>query len=301
MISKVLKKTKTSVHCLANQIFKASKINYRNHCGDNDICRFVRVLWNYMKDIISHCITKSEVLEKKLLSLRFLMFIGYRCIDEHEHEITSDLLIHDEDVTYTAAHLSFLSLDPAFVVHSEFSKLLETINPVRPELTQIYMSVLKGHSKSSGSKIPIIAHEVVEGFLYALQEDLEELLRRDASLKVAFYDHMPWLQQGLLYLSTFLLNLPTPCSKDQKRYSLLSYIEALASEAGLLVYSFYDEDVDKATLFPLQVKYNHVKIEGDLIKLHEATTMASLKDLIDKVQQDLMLLRTLCSQQIFEL
>nr|AAT40485.1 putative disease resistance protein [Solanum demissum] len=72
-----------------------------------------------------------------LISLRFLMFAAYSCIYEHE-TIMSDLLTHAEDVAYTAAHLSFLSLDPECMVHSEFSKLLETLNPVRPELRQMY-------------------------------------------------------------------------------------------------------------------------------------------------------------------
>ncbi|MCD9641092.1 hypothetical protein HAX54_026964 [Datura stramonium] len=262
MISKVLKKLKPAF--IARRI-KDSKslrstieISVEMMTFVDSLLESVLVLWNCMKDFVAPHITKGEVLEKKLISLRFLLFTTHCCI--YEHEIMSDLLTHAEDVAYTAAHLSFLSLDLRSVVHSEFSKLLETINPARPELRQIYMSVLKGRSKSSGSKTPMISHE--------------------------------WFQQGLIYLSTFLLNLPTPCTEDKRLDSLLSHIEDLASEAAILVYSFYDEDVDKATLFPLQVKFNHVKIEGDLIKLHEATTVVSLKDLIDKVQQELMLLRT---------
>ncbi|CAN4094682.1 unnamed protein product [Withania somnifera] len=294
MISKVLKKLKPSF--IARRIKDSKPLRSTIEITDemmtfvDSLLESVLVLWSCMKDFIAPRVTKGEVLEKKLISLRFLMFTAYYCIGGHEI-IMCDLLTHAEDVAYTAAHLSFLSLDPECVVLSEFSKLLETISPVRPELRQIYTSVLKGRSKSSGSETPIIAHEVMDGFLCALREDLEELLSHNASLKEAFDDHMQWLQQGLIYLSTFLLNLPTPCTEDQKLNSLLSHIEEVASEAAILVYSFYDEDLDRDTLFPLQVKFNHVKIEGNLIKLHEVTTVASLKDLIDKVQQELMFLR----------
>ncbi|KAK4715629.1 hypothetical protein R3W88_013967 [Solanum pinnatisectum] len=159
-------------------------------------------------------------------------------------------------------------------------------------MTFMRYGVLKCWSNLSGSKTPMIAHEVVESFLCSLLEDLEELLSRDDNLKVAFDDHMQWLQQGLVYLGNFLLNLPTPCTEDQKRFSLLSHIEDMDSEAAILVYSLYNEDVDKTTHFPLQVKFNHVKIEGEMIKLNETTAVDSLKDLIDEVQQELIFLRT---------
>nr|AAT39951.2 Disease resistance protein, putative [Solanum demissum] len=295
MISKVLKKLKPAF--IARRI-KDSKplrstigITVEMMTFVDSLLESVLVLWNCMKDFITPRITKVEGLEKKLISLRFLIFTAYSCVYEDETTM-SDLFTHAEDVAYTAAHLSFLYLDPESVVHSEFSKLLETVSPFGPELRQIYTCVLKCRSNLSGSKTPMIAHEVVEGFLCSLQEDLEELLSRDDSLKVAFDDHMQWLQQGLVYLGTFLLNLPTPCTEDQKRFSLLSHIEDVASEAAILVYSLYDEDVDKTTHFPLQVKFNHVKIEGEMIKLHETTAVDSLKDLIDEVQQELMFLRT---------
>nr|AAT40487.1 putative disease resistance protein [Solanum demissum] len=295
MISKVLKKLKPAF--IARRI-KDSKplrstigITVEMMTFVDSLLESVLVLWNCMKDFITPRITKVEVLEKKLISLRFLIFTAYSCVYEDETTM-SDLFTHAEGVAYTAAHLSFLYLDPESVVHSEFSKLLETVSPFGPELRQIYTCVLKCRSNLSGSKTPMIAHEVVEGFLCSLREDLEELLSRDDSLKVAFDDHMQWLQQGLVYLGTFLLNLPTPCTQDQKRFSLLSHIEDVASEAAILVYSLYDEDVDKTTHFPLQVKFNHVKIEGEMIKLHETTAVDSLKDLIDEVQQELMFLRT---------
>ncbi|KAH0672019.1 hypothetical protein KY284_023106 [Solanum tuberosum] len=295
MISKVLKKLKPAF--IARRI-KDSKplrstigITVEMMTFVDSLLESVLVLWNCMKDFITPRITKVEVLEKKLISLRFLIFTAYSCVYEDETTM-SDLFTHAEDVAYTAAHLSFLYLDPESVVHSEFSKLLETVSPFGPELRQIYTCVLKCRSNLSGSKTPMIAHEVVEGFLCSLREDLEELLSRDDSLKVAFDDHMQWLQQGLVYLGTFLLNLPTPCTEDQKRFSLLSHIEDVASEAAILIYTLYDEDVDKTTHFPLQVKFNHVKIEGEMIKLHETTAVDSLKDLIDEVQQELMFLRT---------
>ncbi|XP_025886812.1 uncharacterized protein [Solanum lycopersicum] len=292
MISKVLKKLKPAF--IARQIKDSKPL--RSTIGITvDMMTFVDsllesvlVLWKCMKDVTAPHITKGEMLEKKLISLRFLIFTANSCVYEDE-TIMSDLLIHAEDVAYNAAH-SFLCLDSENVVHSEFCKLLETVSPVKPEVRQIYTRVLKGHSNSSGAKTSMISHEVVEGFLCSLREDLEELLSRDDSLKVAFGDHMQWLQQGLVYLGTFLLSLPTPCTKDKNRFSLLSHIAYVASEAAILVYSLYDKDVDKTTHFPLQVKFNHVKIEVEMVKLHETTEVASLKDLIDKVQQELMFL-----------
>ncbi|KAJ8529727.1 hypothetical protein K7X08_036562 [Anisodus acutangulus] len=168
-----------------------------------------------------------------------------------------DFLIHAKDVAYTVAHLSFLYCDREYVVPRHFSGLLETINPIGSELRrQIYrsMSFLKGHS-SSGSKTQMMISELVEGLFCTVQVELEQLLSRDAS-----FDHH--------------------------------------IEAGIVVSSFYDEDAGKTTeveyrlaFLPLQVKFNHVNIECALVKLHEATMMASLKNSIDYVGEDLIFLK----------
>ncbi|WMV28477.1 hypothetical protein MTR67_021862 [Solanum verrucosum] len=124
MISKVLKKLKSAF--IARRI-KDSKplrstigITVEMMTFVDSLLESVLVLWNCMKDFITPRITKVEVLEKKLISLRFLIFTAYSCVYEDETTM-SDLFTHAEDVAYTAAHLSFLYLDPERVVHSEFS------------------------------------------------------------------------------------------------------------------------------------------------------------------------------------
>ncbi|KAK4370926.1 hypothetical protein RND71_010401 [Anisodus tanguticus] len=141
----------------------------------------------------------------------------------------------------------------------------------------------------------MMIYELVVGLFCTVQVELEQLLSRDAS----FDHHMRWLRQGLVCLSTFLLNLSTPSFQDQNLQSLLSRIESFSSEAGIVVSSFYDEDTRKTTeveyrlaILPFQVKFNHVNIECTLVKLHEATMMASLNNSIGYVGEDLIFLKT---------
>lgn len=170
-----------------------------------------------------------SVLDKKLRYLRvFLSSISKLCI---EHESTTNLFIHVEDVAYTAAHLYFLGLaynvedgDRARVLDFEFSKLLERLSPFRPELRQLYLRVLIG-SKSSRSENTMNA-ESMSDFVNGLQEDLEELLSRNASLKFIFVDQIPCLQQGLSSLSGFLHSIVSKCIPLEEFNSLQSHIEA---------------------------------------------------------------------------
>ncbi|MCD7472620.1 hypothetical protein HAX54_013901 [Datura stramonium] len=233
----------------------------------------------------------ESVLKKKLPYLRvFLTLTAERCI---EHEIMKDFFTHVEDVAYIAAQLSLLEFDSKR--DSMFSKLLKRMSPFRPKLRQIYLSVLIG-SKSSGSKTTMNANYMSD-FLKALQEDLQELLSNDASLKVAFDDPVPWLQQGLSYLSGFLLDIASKCFPLKEFTSLRSHIEALAIETAILIYSSYDEEMDKTTkidhaLFHLQPKFNHVKVEVDLIQLlnRQATIIAPPQNLTDYIWEELIFL-----------
>ncbi|PHU19335.1 hypothetical protein BC332_10486 [Capsicum chinense] len=132
-------------------------------------------------------------------------------------------------------------------------------------------------------------------FVDAVKEDLQDLLRHDACLKVAFDDKIPWLQQGLSYISGFLIHLASTskCTVLAEVNSLQARIEDLAIEAAIVVYSSYNEEMDK-TSEALQLKLNHVKPEIDLIQLltSEATIIAHLKDLSDYVQEALIFLPT---------
>ncbi|XP_016492709.2 putative late blight resistance protein homolog R1B-12 [Nicotiana tabacum] len=243
-----------------------------------------------------------SVLDKKLRYLRVLLSsIAKLCI---EHESTTNLFIHVEDVAYTAAHLYFLGLaynvedgDRARVLDFEFSKLLERLSPFRPELRQLYLRVLIG-SKSSRSENTMNA-ESMSDFVNGLQEDLEELLSRNASLKFIFVDQIPCLQQGLSSLSGFLHSIVSECIPLEEFNSLQSHIEALAIEAATVIYSScYDEEMDMKTTemdhasFFFQLKFNHVKLEIHLIqKLNGEAILAPLYELIDYVREELILSR----------
>ncbi|KAK4715320.1 hypothetical protein R3W88_013658 [Solanum pinnatisectum] len=184
--------------------------------------------------------------------------------------------------------------DQLHVLDHEFSKLLERISPMSAsELRQIYLNLLI-ESKSSRSETPMDA-ESMYYLVHALEEDLEELLSHDASLKNSFDD----LQKGLPYLSRFLYDIAFESTSLEEFSSIQSHIKALINEAAIVIYSScYDgmknTEIDHE-LFLLQLKFNHVKVEIDLIQLlnGEATIMAPLKYLIDCVREELILLGTL--------
>ncbi|KAK4357509.1 hypothetical protein RND71_023119 [Anisodus tanguticus] len=162
----------------------------------------------------------------------------------------------------------------------ELSKFQKMIIPFRPEMRKMYLSVSIG-SKSSRSETTVDAYYKSDCFK-ALQEDLQELLSHDASLKVAFDNRIPWLQQGLSYLSRFLLDVASKCTPVKEFSSLQSHIEALFIETAVVIYSFYEEEMDKTIEiehlpFYLQLKFNHFKVEVDMI---------------DYVQEELIFLRT---------
>ncbi|MCD7452926.1 hypothetical protein HAX54_018753 [Datura stramonium] len=224
-----------------------------------------------------------SVLDKKLRHLQiFFTLIAKRCID---HESMKDLFTHVEDVAYTAAQLCLLG--SSCNMDCEFSKLLERISrPFSPELRQIYLSALIG-LKSSRSMTTMNAKYMLD-FVSALQEDLR--LRCD--------NRIQWLHRGLSYLSRFLRDIESYPVPHPKLISLRLNMEALAIGAANAIYS-YDELMDKTTeidhvLFHLQLKFNYVKVEVDLIRLQniQATTFVPMKDLIDYVWEELIFFRS---------
>ncbi|OIS95828.1 putative late blight resistance protein -like r1b-14 [Nicotiana attenuata] len=253
-----------------------------------------------------HNAPSTFVLKNKLKYLKaFVTLTAKRCI---EHKRMKDLFTHAEDVAYSALHLCFFVATynmeedddlQARVLDCEFSKLLERISPFRPELRQIYLSLLIG-SKSSQS-VTTMSVNFISDLVYGLKEDLEELLSHDASLKVTFDDRIPWLQQGLSYLYGFLCDIVSECIPLEEFNSLQPHIEALALEAAIVIYSScYNEDMDLKTteidhvLFLLQLKFNHVTVDVHLIKLlnGEAAIISPLGNLIDFVREELALFGT---------
>lgn len=237
---------------------------------------------------------------KKLKHLGvFLKFTAKRC--NIEHEKIKDLFTLAEDIAETAAYLSILCWEthdqhwarvadpgawnrkaiPGPDFESKFSKLLETINPIRPEWRKLYISVLKA-SHLSVPKVPVMHYslknisddlDLARRFTESIRDDLEELKCREARLNVAFSRRFEWLQVGLLHLSGFHLILAR--HKDiqhQELSSLLSFVEVLTKEVAIANYSLCDMDLENSNaevdhLFsPLQVKFNYLKVEISLIQ-----------------------------------
>ncbi|WMV28873.1 hypothetical protein MTR67_022258 [Solanum verrucosum] len=224
-----------------------------------------------------------SMLDKKLRHLQvFFTLISKRGI---EHESTKDLFIHVEDVAYTAAQLCVLG--SSCNMDDEFSKLLERISrPFSPKLRQVYLNALIGLN-SSRSKTTMNAKYMLD-FVSTLQDDLR--LRCD--------NRMRWLQRGLSYLCRFLRDIESYPVSHRQLISLRLNMEDLAIGSANAIYS-YDEDMDKTTeidheLFHLQLKFNYVKVEVDLIRLQniQGTIIVPMKDLIDYVWEELMFFRS---------
>ncbi|XP_016488690.2 putative late blight resistance protein homolog R1B-16 isoform X1 [Nicotiana tabacum] len=308
MILEVLKITKPEN--IAKRI-KASKPSSSPGLITMEMVGFIEVLLDTAHDkLLSFSLVHASrlyVLKRKLRYLQVFFTLTTRwCI---EHENMKDLFTHVEDVAYTATHMCFLGVGKA--MDREFSELLEKISPFKPELRQIYKSLLTV-SKSSLLDTTMNVRISPFSFVSALQEDLKELVIRDTSLKVFLDNQIPWLQQGLLYLSRYLRDIEIEFTPLEEFNSLQSNIVALAIEAAIAIYSSYDEEMDETTemkrvFFHLQLKFSHVKLEACLIKLlnSESTIVAPLKDLIHYIREELIFLGTFlmdslekCKEQI---
>nr|XP_009790398.1 PREDICTED: putative late blight resistance protein homolog R1A-4 isoform X3 [Nicotiana sylvestris] len=226
----------------------------------------------------------ASLLDKKLRHLRvFFTLIAKRCI---EHESMKDLFNHVEDVAYTAAYLCFLGSNCN--MDGEFSKLLERVSrPFIPELRQIYLSALIGLKSSSSETTTILNAKYMLDFVSALREDL----------RPGCDGRIRWLQRGLSYLSRFLRDVESYPLPLGEVISLRLNMEALAIGAANAIYSSYDEhnttEIDDV-LFHLQLKFNYVKVEIDLIRLltrQAAITIGPMKSLIDYVWSELIFFR----------
>nr|XP_004239116.1 putative late blight resistance protein homolog R1A-4 [Solanum lycopersicum]XP_010320925.1 putative late blight resistance protein homolog R1A-4 [Solanum lycopersicum] len=224
-----------------------------------------------------------SMLDKKLRHLQvFFRLISKRGI---EHESMKDLFYHVEDVAYTAAQLCVLG--SSCHMDNEFSKLLERISrPFSPGLRLVYLNALIGLN-SSRSKTTMNAKYMLD-FVSALQDDLR--LRCDNRIR--------WLQRGLSYLCRFLRDIESYPVSHRQLISLQLNMEDLAIGSANAIYS-YDEDMDKTSeidheLFHLQMKFNYVKVEVDLIRLQniQGTIIVPMKDLIDYVWEELMFFRS---------
>ncbi|KAG5604601.1 hypothetical protein H5410_026093 [Solanum commersonii] len=204
-----------------------------------------------------------------------LKFTAKQC--NIEHEKIKDLFTLAEDIAKTATYLSILCWEtydqysarisaptkssnwvsynvfagPDF--ESKISKLLERINPIRPEWRKLYISFLK----ASHSSVPLM-----NGGLKNLSHDLD-------------------LDLAQKFTESIRYNLEKLKSHDATRHkgiqrqdlsSLLSFLEVLAIEAAIAIYSLCDMDLENniaevdLMFLPLQVKFNYLKVEISLFQ-----------------------------------
>ncbi|MCE3050497.1 hypothetical protein HAX54_047383 [Datura stramonium] len=160
---------------------------------------------------------------------------------------------------------------------SKFLKLTKRIDPIRPDWRKLYISFLKTSHLSAPMMDDILEdlfHDLYLSwkFTESIRYDLAELKSRDASLNIAFSNRFEWLQVGLLHLSEFHMILAR--HKDiqhQELSSLLSFVEVLAKEAAIAIYSLCDVDLENTAevdhmFLPLQVKFSYLKVEISLIQ-----------------------------------
>ncbi|KAK6789113.1 hypothetical protein RDI58_012912 [Solanum bulbocastanum] len=264
---------------------KASKPSRSSSPITKDMVGFIKSLLSSVHRALFFIsvVPPVSMLDKKLRHLQvFFTLISKRGI---EHESMKDLFNHVEDVAYTAAQLCVLG--SSCNMDDQFSKLLERISPpFSPELRQIYLNALIGLN-SSGSKIALEGKYMLD-FVSTLQDDLR--LRCDNRIR--------WLQRGLSYLCRFLRDIESYPVSHRQLISLRLNMEDLAIGSANAIYSC-DEELDKTTeidheLFHLQLKFNYVKVEVDLIRLQniQGTIIVPMKDLIDYVWEELMFFRS---------
>ncbi|KAK4357926.1 hypothetical protein RND71_023536 [Anisodus tanguticus] len=211
-----------------------------------------------------------SLVKEKLRYLELFTLTAKWCI---ELKRMKGLVTYADDVAYTTMHLCFFVAaykmeedgHKELVLDIEFCDLLHKLSPFSHELRQIYPSLLIG-SKSSGTK-PTMDAKFMSNFVDALKKDLEERLSRDAILKTAFDERIPWLRQGLSYLSRFLSEIVSKCTPLEEFNSLQSHTEALAIEAAIVIYTFCDARMDMKSTdidhkhFLVQLKFNRVMQE----------------------------------------
>ncbi|KAK4715867.1 hypothetical protein R3W88_014205 [Solanum pinnatisectum] len=292
MISEVMKMIKPEI--IAERIISHSKQS------TSSSTRMITMDMVNVVTSICHAVnslTNIAFREFKLLGV-LLEFTAKRC--NIEHEKIKDLFTLAEDIAKTATYLSILCWetydqysahisapkssnwvtydvmpDPDF--DSKISKVQERINPIRPEWRKLCISFRKA-SHPSVPKAPLmhgglknLSHDLdlAQKFTESIRYDLAKLKSHDASLNVAFSDRFKWLQDGLLHLSEFHKILDR---QQQDLSSLLSFLEVLAIEAAIAIYSLCDMDLENniaevdLMFLPLQVKFKYLKVEISLFQ-----------------------------------
>ncbi|KAH0671166.1 hypothetical protein KY289_025659 [Solanum tuberosum] len=303
MISEVMKMMKPEI--IAERIISPSKQSTSSSSSSTrmitmDMVNLVTSICRAVTGLSKNSFPEISVKLKHLGVL--LKFTAKRC--NIEHEKIKDLFTLSEDIAKTATYLSILcwetydqysarisapkssnwvtsSVLPGPDFESKISKLVERINPIRPEWRKLYISFLKA-SHSSVPNAPLmhgglknLPHDLdlARKFTESIRYNLEKLKSHDASLNVAFSDRFEWIQDGLLHLSQFHMIL-AGCEGIQRQdlSSLLSFLEVLAIEAAIAIYSLCDMDLENniaevdLMFLPLQVKFNYLKVEISLFQ-----------------------------------
>lgn len=221
-------------------------VAFINDLEENLMDVLISKAYSHLPDTVKR---QVEALKGNLKFLRnFLNYASKAGIDREEMK---DLLSHSETVAVEAASLSYSCLvdkilpQTALDMNFEFSKLLRKIKPIKPEVRQIYIRVLKRLSSSGSSVLyPMMDEHVIGAFIASLLDFLLELLNRKDSQMASLRVHMTMLQVELRFLVIFLMDFPKQCINPAENGTyLLRSIEAVTCESGCIIFSLFVEEM----------------------------------------------------------
>ncbi|KAL3510906.1 hypothetical protein ACH5RR_030307 [Cinchona calisaya] len=207
-------------------------------------------------------------------NLRFLRcFFNYVTMRGTDYEEIKDLLTHTRSVASEAACLFYaclveeMSPQTAFDMNFQFCNLLRMIKPIKPDVRQIYIQVLKD-SSSSGSSVlsPAMNEHATVGFIGSLLEFIPELLNRKASDMISLRDHMTMLQVELRFLNDFFMDFPRSCTDPAVygNHDLMRSIEAVTRESGSAIFSLSDEEIEGNISWQMNIMLSDLLEKGEI-------------------------------------
>ncbi|MCD7471169.1 hypothetical protein HAX54_011482 [Datura stramonium] len=228
------------------------------------VMEFIDSVVENLSDIVKICASHSslfvpgsktqveEVLKELNLLKSFVCFVSNRCI---EPQSQLDFFSH---VLVLAGHAGIIpwlylpchangdqdsALDEMNILLSELLQM--RIKPIQPCIRKIYVEVLQALKSTQSRWYPVIRIEYVAdceaSFVKSLLHNLEDIATISTpSQIVALKDQMTTLEEMLNLLRANIIPLPT-----QDLVFHIQDIDTVIIDAGLLVYSLYDNEEEK--------------------------------------------------------